>query len=92
MEADQYSPSIWNTDQDLTAMQQHVTGDFFKVFKEAHKAYTSGDWPTAIQKLELAKGIMFQTVVDDGYLEEEVAAQKPAARQRRSRNKKRAAA
>lgn len=70
-EAERYSPTIWTTDQDLTAMRQHVTDEFFKIFQDAHKAYTAGDWPTAIQKLELANGIMFQTAVDDGYLEDE---------------------
>jgi Adenylate and Guanylate cyclase catalytic domain len=70
-EADRYSPNIWTTDQDLIAMRQHVTDEFLKAFKEGHKAYTAGDWPTAIQKLELANDIMFQTAVDEGYMEDE---------------------
>lgn len=71
LEADQYSPSIWQNDQDLKAMRQHITDDFLKIFKEGFKSYTAGDWPTAIQKLEKANDLFFQTAVDEGYLEEE---------------------
>jgi Adenylate and Guanylate cyclase catalytic domain len=70
-EADRYSPAIWMSDPDLLAMRQHITDDFLKVFKEGHKAFLSGDWPTAIEKMELANDIMFQTAVDEGYLEDE---------------------
>jgi hypothetical protein len=70
-EADRYSPSIWMNDPDLLAMRQHITDDFLKVFKEGHKAFLSGDWPLAIAKMELANDIMFQTAVDEGYLEDE---------------------
>jgi hypothetical protein len=70
-EADRYSPSIWHSDPDLIAMRQHVTNDFLKSFKEGHKAFLSGDWPLAIEKLELANDTMFQTAIDEGYLEDE---------------------
>lgn len=71
LDADRYSPGIWHNDQDLKAMRQHITDDFLKVFNEGFKAYVNGDWPTAIKKLERANDIMFQTAVDEGYLEEE---------------------
>jgi hypothetical protein len=71
LDADRYAPSIWNHDQDLKAMRQHISEDFWKVFKEGHKAYIMGNWPAAIEKLERANDIMFQTAIDDGYLEEE---------------------
>lgn len=71
IEADRYSPGMWHNDQDLKAMRQHITDDFLKAFNEGFKAYTNGDWPTGIRKLEKANDIMFQTAVDEGYLEEE---------------------
>lgn len=69
--ADRYAPSIWSSDQDLIAMRQHVTNDFLEAFKEGLKFYISGDWPRSIEKLEKANNIMFQTAVDEGYMEDE---------------------
>ena len=71
IDADRYSPSIWNTDQDLKSMRQHVTDDFLKQFRDGHKAYLSGDWPTAMRLLEQANNTMFETAVEEGYLEDE---------------------
>jgi hypothetical protein len=68
--ADRYSPNIWTNDPDLVAMRQHVTDEFLQVFKEGLKAYIAGNWTTAIEKLEQANDIMFQTAVDEGYLED----------------------
>lgn len=76
-DAERYSPGIWTTDQDLIAMRQHVTDDFLQMFKEGHKAYIAGDWSTAIQKLELANDIMYQTAMDEGYMEDEFDALNP---------------
>jgi hypothetical protein len=70
-DAERYTPSLWNSDPDLIAMRQHVTDDFLKAFKDGHKAFLSGDWANAIEKLELANSIMFQCAIDDGYLEDE---------------------
>jgi hypothetical protein len=70
-DAERYSPSMWNTDPDLISMRQHVTDDFLKAFKDGHKAFLLGDWSLAIEKLEQANNIMFQTAIDDGYLEDE---------------------
>ena len=71
VDADRYSPSIWNTDQDLRAMRQHVTDDFLQQFRTGHKAYLSGDWKTAIEVLERANNTMFETAIEEGYLEDE---------------------
>lgn len=71
IDAERYSPSIWFNDQDLKAMGQHVTEDFLKQFRAGHKAYLAGDWPTAIKLLEQANSTMFETAVEEGYLEDE---------------------
>jgi hypothetical protein len=71
IDAERYSPNSWFTDQDLKAMSQHVTEDFLKHFRDGHKAYLAGDWPIAITLLERANNIMFETAVEEGYLEDE---------------------
>ena len=73
-EAERYTPSMWNTDPDLLAMRQHVTEDFLKKFKDGHKAFLLGDWPIAIAKLYQANNSMFQSAIEDGYLEDELEA------------------
>jgi hypothetical protein len=73
-DADCFSSNTWNTDQDLNSMRQHITDDFLKIFKDGHKAYLSGDWPTAIMLLERASNAMFETAVEEGYLEDEFEA------------------
>ena len=71
MDAERFSPNIWNTDQDLKAMRQHITEDFLQEFSQGHKAYISGDWPLAIKRLERANEIMIEAAVEQGYLEDE---------------------
>lgn len=70
-DAERYTPQIWNTDQDLKAMRQHVTEDFLEEFNCGRKAYLAGDWKTAIKRLERANEIMVETALEEGYLEEE---------------------
>lgn len=70
-DAENYSPQIWNNDQDLKAMRQHVTEDFIQAFSAGRKAYLQGDWPKALQKLERANEIMVETALEEGYLEDE---------------------
>ena len=74
VEAERYSPSMWNTDPDLMAMRQHVTEEFLKLFKDGHKAFLLGDWPVAIEKLGQANNAMFKSAIEDGYLEDEFEA------------------
>lgn len=71
IDAERYTPNIWTTDQDLRAMGQHVTDEFIEQFRDGHKAYLSGDWPKAIELLERANNTMFETAVEEGYLEDE---------------------
>lgn len=68
-DAEHVSPNIWQNDQDLKAMRQHVTEEFLSEFRAGHKAYLSGDWPTALKRLERANDVMLETVFDEGYLE-----------------------
>ena len=70
-DAERYSPQIWNTDQDLRAMRQHVTEEFLQEFNHGRKAYLAGDWKMAIRRLERANEIMVETALEEGYLEEE---------------------
>lgn len=70
-DAEHVSPNIWHNDQDLKAMRQHVTEDFLSEFRAGHKAYISGDWITAMKRLERANDIMLETAFDEGYLEDE---------------------
>lgn len=67
-EADRYTPNMWNVDQDLKAMRQHLTDDFLDDFKAGRKAYLQGDWPLAIEKLNNANEIMLEMAVEAGYL------------------------
>ena len=69
LDAEAYNPSIWELDQDLRAMRQHVTEDFESKFKEGSKAYLHGDWKDAIQSLKQADDIMIRTVLEEGYID-----------------------
>jgi hypothetical protein len=72
LEAERYSPSMWNTDQDLTGMKHHVTDDFSEEFHAGLKAYYDGDWPAAIKRLESANEIMVEAAMEEGYLHDEL--------------------
>jgi Adenylate and Guanylate cyclase catalytic domain len=67
-EADRYTPKLWEHDQDLKAMRQHLTDDFLEEFKAGRKAYLQGDWPLALECLNRANEIMLETAVEAGYL------------------------
>jgi Adenylate and Guanylate cyclase catalytic domain len=67
-EADRYTPKLWENDQDLKAMRQHLTDDFLEEFKAGRKAYLQGDWPLAMECLNRANEIMLDTAVEAGYL------------------------
>ena len=67
-EADRYTPKLWEYDQDLKAMRQHLTDDFLEEFKAGRKAYLQGDWPLAIDCLNRANEIMLDTAIEAGYL------------------------
>lgn len=69
LDAESYAPTIWDTDQDLLAMRQHVTQEFQEKFKEGVKSYLAGHWKEAISALEEADGIMITTVLEEGYID-----------------------
>lgn len=71
IDAERYSESIWDYDQDLKAMQHHITDDFMKCFTEGMKLYLDGDWPAAIKKLTQANEHMIDAAFDEGYLHDE---------------------
>lgn len=68
-EADAYVPSIWETDQDLISMRQHVTDEFKDAFDKGVQEYLEGNWKDAIAHLSAADNIMFEAVVDQGYVD-----------------------
>lgn len=72
LDAEQYVPSIWNTDQDLQAMRHHVTDDFETEFAAGMKAYYAGDWQSAIKLLSNANEIMIEAAMEEGYLHDEM--------------------
>lgn len=73
LDAERYSPRIWEVDQDLRAMRQHVTDDFLDEFTKGRDYYLQGHWPEAIKHLERADEIMVENVMDLGYIEEELS-------------------
>eukprot|EP00531_Pseudo-nitzschia_arenysensis_P016933 CAMPEP_0116141452 /NCGR_PEP_ID=MMETSP0329-20121206/14390_1 /TAXON_ID=697910 /ORGANISM="Pseudo-nitzschia arenysensis, Strain B593" /LENGTH=1340 /DNA_ID=CAMNT_0003636637 /DNA_START=322 /DNA_END=4340 /DNA_ORIENTATION=- len=67
-QAKNYEPNIWNVDSDLKDMRHHLSEEFEEEFKAGMKAYYDGDWPNAIEKLELANNIMVETAMEEGDL------------------------
>ena len=73
-DAEKYTPRIWDTDQDLLSMRQHVSEKFLSVYRKGHKAYIQGDWEKALPLLEQANEIMVETALEEGYLEDQFEA------------------
>ena len=69
LEAASYNPNIWDVDQDLRAMRQHVTTEFSEQFALGVKQYLSGNWASAIETLQRADNMMIETVVGDGFID-----------------------
>jgi len=72
LDAERYTPNIWNTDQDLKAMRQHVSDEFLDAFMKGRDLYLAGHWEQAIEYLRAADDIMFETIMDQGYMNEEM--------------------
>jgi hypothetical protein len=72
LEAESYTPNIWDHDQDLLAMRQHVSDEFKEIFSLAVKQYLAGKWKEASKNFEKADNKMIETVLEDGYLELDV--------------------
>lgn len=68
-DADGYSDKLWELDQDLLAMRQHVNEEFMETFKRGVDQYLEGKWEAAIETLLHADDIMIQYVVEEGYVE-----------------------
>ena len=68
-DSDNYTPAIWNNDQDLLAMRSHVTEEFEQKFKRGLTQYLHGHWSDAAMLFEEANNIMIETVVEDGRIE-----------------------
>ena len=69
MDAESYSPAIWELDQDLRAMRQHISEEFQRKFKDGVRSYLAGKWKTAISTLRTADDIMITTVLEEGYID-----------------------
>ena len=69
VDAESYTHNIWEHDQDLRAMRQHVSDEFMELFNLAVKQYLAGEWKEAYKNFELADNTMIETVLQDGYLE-----------------------
>jgi hypothetical protein len=69
MEAESYAASIWDVDQDLKAMRQHVSDEFMDAFADGIKQYLAGKWPVAHRRLQKANDMMIATVVEEGYID-----------------------
>ena len=67
LDSDRYTPAIWNVDQDLVAMRNHISDEFMDVFNRGRDEYLAGNWPLAVQLLKSADKIMFQRVVEEGF-------------------------
>jgi len=68
LDSERYSPAIWDTDQDIVAMRNHIDDDFMRVFNRGRDEYLAGNWPKAISLLKKADRIMFDREVDEGYV------------------------
>ena len=69
LDAELYTPAVWDSDQDLKAMRQHVTADFMQTFKDGVEQYLEGKWDLACKTLGEADNIMIRTVLEEGYID-----------------------
>jgi len=60
IEAKNYSPKIWNTDQDLKCMRQHITSEFEDKFNKGRDLYLVGNWKEAVKVLKEANEQMIR--------------------------------
>lgn len=72
MEAEGYTAAIWDTDQDLKSMRQHVTDEFMEVFKKGVDLYLEGEWKQAVKVLIEADDLMIRAVLEEGYVEYDI--------------------
>jgi class 3 adenylate cyclase len=68
-EGDAYTTHIWELDQDLNSMRQHVSDEFMAKFKEGVDLYIDGKWTQSIEVLKDADELMMETVLESGYID-----------------------
>jgi class 3 adenylate cyclase len=68
-EGDAYTTHIWELDQDLNSMRQHVSDEFMAKFKEGVDLYIDGKWKLSIEVLKDADELMMETVLESGYID-----------------------
>jgi len=69
IESEYWSSGIWDRDQDVKAMRQHITQEFLDTYHFAVKQYLAGKWSQAYDSFFKADKIMVQAVVEEGYIE-----------------------
>lgn len=69
IDAESYTPNIWDHDQDLKAMRQHISDEFMELYSLGIKEYLAGNWPEAYAYLEKADNKMIEYIIDEGYIE-----------------------
>jgi hypothetical protein len=69
IDAEFYTPNIWDEDQDLKAMRQHVSEEFIELFNQGVKEYLAGNWKEAYDLLRNADNNMIEFIVDEGYID-----------------------
>mmetsp|Transcript_26117 Transcript_26117/g.57205 ORF Transcript_26117/g.57205 Transcript_26117/m.57205 type:complete len:611 (+) Transcript_26117:149-1981(+) len=72
LESESYTEKIWDRDQDVRAMRQHVSDDFLDTYHIAVNQYLAGKWEDAYSTFKKADRIMIQTVVEEGYIEVDI--------------------
>lgn len=69
LESEYCTPSIWDRDQDIKAMRQHISQDFLDAYHFGVKQYLAGKWRQAYESFAKADTIMIRNVVEEGYIE-----------------------
>jgi hypothetical protein len=69
IDAESYTPNIWDHDQDVRAMRQHICDEFVELFNQGVKEYLTGNWKEAYSLLEKADNRMIERILDEGYIE-----------------------
>jgi len=68
-QAEGYTPSFWDSDQDLRSMRQHVTEEFMEKFRAGVEKYLDGKWKESTELLQDADELMLHAVIEEGYVD-----------------------
>lgn len=69
IDAEAYTPNVWDHDQDVKAMRQHISEAFLETFSMGVKEYLGGNWTEAYNLLEQADNKLIGHILDEGYIE-----------------------